>query len=369
MADLFDYLYWRGDLAVQNDPFNEIDALILARLSYAPFDRIGLDSESGSVCLGDAAAKLLEYPGIEKAALQQEDLKLWQKLASSARFAPMLLQNYVSEIDPSDEKQFAAVTIRPEGAGTVIAYRGTDNTLVGWKENFNMTFLFPVPAQQSALTYLEKTAAAGEGPLILCGHSKGGNLAMYAAAFCSAPCQARISAVFNFDGPGFEAKVLAEAGYKAVCAKISTFVPQESIVGMLLEHDEKYIVVESAQKVNYLQHDVYSWQTGPAHLCYLDEVAASSRLIDRVLTDWLAELEVSERSALIDALYSLLSETDARTFRELEEELFKNGLEIFSSYKTLDEPTKKLMADALGRLLKNVRKGLEQRADLKHPKS
>lgn len=354
MADIFDYLHWRGDLRVEQDGFNEIDALVLARLSYAPFDRIALHTADVPTAIWEAAGSLLKAAGIEQAVLWKHDIDLLRTLAKSERYRNMLLHSYVNQIEEDTQKQFSAITVQIGEKLNFVSFRGTDNTLVGWKEDFNMCFTCPVPAQKSAVEYLEAMASSLNGNLIVGGHSKGGNLAVYAAAFCKPEIQKRIITVYNFDGPGFEKEVLSTAQYGQICGRIKTFIPQSSIVGLLLEHEEQYIIVKSIQKIGFLQHDLYSWTVERNHLCYLNHVTNSSKFLDHTLKGWVADMTPAQREELIDALYSIIQQTNAHTLRELGDNWFVNAKTIHASIKSLDEPTRNKIMQSLSLLVKNA---------------
>lgn len=359
-SNLLDYLRWRGDLSMEAVAWNVVDALILARLSYAPFSLINLQSRQTPVLLGDAAQALLAEPDLAEAVLQTQDPILLSALANSPRFAACRLIGYVDQFDPEQELQFSAVSVLTGGETAFVCFRGTDDTLVGWKEDLNMSFTFPVPAQRAALEYLERLAPLLPKNLVLAGHSKGGNLAVYAAAFCSETLQNRITAVFNFDGPGFDSKVLDTKQYHAVCGRITTFLPQSSIVGMLLEHEEAYTVVKSSQHDGIHQHNVYSWVVERDHMVQLDRVTGSSQYIDRTLKGWIRDLEPEQREKFIDALFEIVSQTNARTLGEMSENRLENAKAIFLSLKNMDETTRKLIQQALSVLMKNARSSLTE---------
>lgn len=225
---------------------------------------------------------MLNLPDIAQLVLAKYDVDLLKLLAENRRYRNMKLTYYVNQIENESQMQFSAVTVQISKKLHFVSYRGTDNTLVGWKEDFNMSFTCPVPAQKSAVEYLEQVASKTTGELILGGHSKGGNLAVYAAAFCKQALQGRIATVYNFDGPGFSQKVIKAEGYINICNKVTTYVPQSSIVGMLLEHEEKYTIIHSNQ-LGIMQHDIYSWMVERNHLVTLREITNSSKVIDRTL--------------------------------------------------------------------------------------
>ena len=232
MENVFDYLDWRGDLTLDLVPLCDVDAVVLSRLSYLPLD--GLVPPEGA----PVGALMRQLLASKPPLLLPEDGRFIPALAASQRFCEMWIMDYVNQIDLESQTQFAAITVALGDGRHFVAFRGTDGTLVGWKEDFNMAFTCPVPAQRLAAHYAASAMLRFPGEFLLGGHSKGGNLAVYAAAFCPAALQERIAAVYNNDGPGFDAEVIALPGYQRICARVQTFVPQSSIVGMLLEHEE-----------------------------------------------------------------------------------------------------------------------------------
>ena len=259
MADLFDYLLWRGDLSMDAVPPNAVDTLILSELSYIHFEGLVPGDFLHPVPLKVAAEAFAALPDREDRDRVRQDGALLAACAQAPRFADLKLCFYRSELLPQLQSQFAAVTWLLPGGAAVITYRGTDLTITGWKEDFNMSFQPQVPAQEKALWYLEAFARVHAGPIRLAGHSKGGNLAVYAAAKAQPELQERILSVHNHDGPGFHSAMLRDPGYQAILPRVRTFVPQSSVVGMLLEHEEPYTVVKSRQ-LSLLQHEPFSWE-------------------------------------------------------------------------------------------------------------
>lgn len=356
MADLFDYLYWRDDLTFSQDGGNEVDVVILSRLSYLPFELV----RQWPVSIRDAAVALLLEPDIGKNVQMESDLELLSRLAHGRRFASCQLSDYVNRLDETTQTQFSALTVTPEQGPTVVLYRGTDSSLVGWKENFNMAFTCPVPAQTAALAYLQEIAEKTEGPLLVAGHSKGGNLAVYASACCGEAVQQRILHVYNLDGPGFTEKILNTPGYQNICSRISTYVPQSSVVGLLLEHEESYTIVHSCETVNLMQHDVYSWEVEQKRFAYVETVTDSSRFLDATVKAWLAALEPVQREKFIDAVYDILCQTNAHTLRELRENWLSSSVTILRALRELDEDTKNVMTQVLQALHQSTREELAE---------
>ena len=314
MGNLLDYLAWRGDLSLDRVPFGPVDGLVLSVLSYVHFDGPAQGEES--VPLGEAAEEYLTLPPARRGRFRCEtDLALLRALADSPRFARLGLCRCADRFVPKEETQFAALTVLLDDGSAFLAFRGTDATLVGWKEDFNMSFMDLVPAQILAAEYAGGFAGGFPGPLRLGGHSKGGNLAVVGAALCPVKVRDRVEVVYSFDGPGFNPYLLARPGYQELRTRIRSFVPRSSVVGLLLTHEEPHTVVESSQQ-GLFQHDLYSWQILGPDFLRLEEVDAGSRLIDRALKDWLAGLTRQERETVVDTLYGLLSCQDAKMVRE-----------------------------------------------------
>ena len=364
MSNLFDYVAWRGDLSLAAVPLNDIDALLFARLSYIPFEGVVPAGFEGGKPLPEAARQVLAKGVLDAEGGQNaEDKQLLTLLTEAPRYEHLTLCGFESTLNKETEEQFAAVAIRlPLGA--CIAYRGTDGTLVGWKEDFNMSFSGVVPAQEHAVDYLAR-AAVLPGTLRLCGHSKGGNLAVYAAAFCPESIQGRIVAVRNFDGPGFQAEVTARPAFQRIVGRTRTFLPRSSVVGMLLEHEEPYTVVES-QGSGIYQHNLYLWEVGRSGFAEVQQVSDGSQIIDKTVKDWLASMEPDQREQVVNGVYAALEATQADTVREVRE---KGKMAALRALLEMDENTRKLTMSALRlfyqsfmrALPENPLRGLEER--------
>jgi hypothetical protein len=363
MAGIFDYIAWRGDLDFRQSPFNPVDNIILTHISYFPFDRIvpGPEKKDG-ITLTAAAKKisaiLKKRPGVlDEFLVFRDDPALLAALGSSERYGNLELRGYVNQIDPEAEKQFSALSILGCGGMSLISYRGTDNTIIGWKEDFNMSFSPVIPAQREAVFYLEKMAAQIRGPLCLGGHSKGGNLAVYAAAFCKEPIRRRVRTVYSNDAPGFSRDVLESPGFLKIRGRIRSFVPQASIVGMLFEHDENYTIVKSNQ-IGLMQHDMFSWEVTRDDVVRLKEMSQQSVFLNRILRDWINGLEKEQRRRFSDALYEILLSAGAGSLRNLGNDWLKTVSLMIQAYKGIDEPTKKIIAKTISALFKAARSNL-----------
>lgn len=359
MANLFDYLKWRGDLSLNQSPLNEIDSLILARLSYLPFDGIVTESFASEIMIAEAAELFLQREDAKEQVIMKADLPLLREVAQTKRFATMKLCGYTNQVDPEAEKQFAALTIKLNPQLAYVSFRGTDLSLAGWKEDFNMSFCSSVPAQIDAVRYLNAAALGLSRSLYLGGHSKGGNLAVYASAFCKPEVQDLIISVHNHDGPGFDSSVLNSTGYQRISKKVKTFLPQSSVVGMLLQHEEDYFVIQSKQ-IGLMQHDLYSWEIERDQFVYLDEVTGHSKFIDHTLKSWLAELSPKQREQFIDNLFSILEETNASTLKELTLNWYKNAAIVLKSIREMDDQMRHNISQALVLLFEAAKRTMRE---------
>ena len=356
MANMIDYIRWRGDIPLCQVPFGEVDALILSYLTYMPYDGIVPSSfEAEGVRLGAAAGEILlrhETKGLPLAFMPKEEKKLLEAVSGSLRFADMRLSGFVSRLDLKQEEQFCAMVFAPPHGPAVIAFRGTDKTVVGWKEDFNMSFSGVVAAQRSAIRYVREAAKALKGPLILCGHSKGGNLAAYASLFSGEETQDRIQCVYNFDGPGFNEEVIASNEFHRVDMRIHVFVPQSSMVGILLWHNEPFTVVKS-ESVSVFQHLPFYWQVMGGKLIEADGLTGDSRLTDVTLKRWLLSLSQDLRRQVIDGIYGVLSASGGTHLADLFEP--KNVLAIIRAAGAMDEETRSALTEAFRLLGETLR--------------
>ncbi|MEE1318592.1 MAG: DUF2974 domain-containing protein [Ruminococcus sp.] len=351
MANVFDYLEWRGDLTMQNDTFNDIDALILSRLSYFPFDGIVSENIDDKISIKNASEIFFRSDENNDKVLWKGDTELLKHTAESERFKNMELSGYVNLVEQEKQMQFSAVIVEVTKDRHFISFRGTDNTVVGWQEDFNMYYMFPLPSQKMAVDYLMKASKVLDGSFIMGGHSKGGNLAVYAAAFSPEDLQKRIIGVYNHDGPGFDSKSIEESGFKAVKDKIHTYVPQSSIFGMMFEHQEDYTIVKSSEK-GFLQHDIYSWEVQRTELVHLNRMTSTSVFFDHTITDFVADLSVEQRKDFIEGIFSLLENTEDKTFNEIVENWKANSSAILKALKNMDSKTRSLIISTLLNFIK-----------------
>ena len=331
MADLFDYLKWRGDLSFSQVPPNAVDALIFSALAYIRFAGTVEATPNVPVPLNIALDELFTEPTFNERLRVKHDLELLNAISSSPRFRNCHIYQYRDILIPEEETQFAAVTFLLDDGSGFIAFRGTDYTLTGWKEDFNMSFQDTVPAQRLALEYAQEIGAQFLIPLRFGGHSKGGNLAMFAAIQAPELLRRRILGVYNNDGPGFREYITENPAYLEMVPRLHTFVPQSSVIGMLLEHEEPYTVVKSKQ-IGLLQHEFYNWEVEGPSFVTLQETAVDSRFLDMTIKNWLNEMPIEDRNQVVDAIFAILSSAGTdNVFEILHPKNVRNYIRVLTS--------------------------------------
>ena len=309
MPNLFDYLTWRGDLPIGDVPLCEIDYLLFAELAYVAFgDLVPRDRAT----IGEAARALLEHdPEAEAIAqtsyLWKDNRALLEQIARSGRFQGVVMTHRVDEW--TRDMQFAAVAFHPAEGVVVVAFRGTDATLIGWEEDFLMALDEPIPAQKRAMAYLDAVAADTRGDIDVVGHSKGGNLALYATAFCGEAARSRVKTIYNFDGPGFPHNLVDTDDYRRVRDRLRVYQPQGSVVGQLLEHEKAYATVQ-AKSLGLLQHNAFNWQLSGREFLRAEGLTQMSSYVGEVVHDWLEDLDNEQRAEFVKALFAMIRALD-----------------------------------------------------------
>lgn len=361
MGTLFDYLNWRGDLKFSEAPLNEVDSLIFSLISYMDLKGIvPTEHRDFSVSINAAANSFFaNNPNPKKVSIglivPKEIITLFRAVKDTVRFRDVEIKAYVNVIDQQKEMQFSATTYLLDTGETVVAYRGTDDTLIGWKENFNMSFLPVVPAQTAAVEYLNQAAKHVVGGVYVTGHSKGGNLAVYAAVHCEKDVRSRLLSVWCNDGPGFGKNMLNDPDYIEMRPIIKSLVPQNSVVGMLLKHDENYTVIKSRQ-AGLLQHDGLTWNVFGSSFVHLQDVAEGSKRLDRTLNTWIQKMTPEQREQFTDSIYQILSADNATTLTELMTSIKKN--QFLPKYSSLDPHVRQTVQQTLSVLFDLSKKNL-----------
>jgi hypothetical protein len=332
--------------------FTAVDSLVLSQLSYLHFDGIVPDSVHGApVTIEEIAGRGTPDTLFRDVRDGESNRKLFAALAQSPRFQKTGLTFYVNRLNFEEEKQFSAVTCLP-GDGTVYAaYRGTDSTFVGWKEDFNMAFLTPVPSQQEGAAYLNLAGREFSCGIRVGGHSKGGNIAVYSSAACEPDVQERIIEVFSHDGPGFREEFLQSPEYARIRGRIHKTLPQSAMVGMLLQHSETYTVVKS-NRIGLMQHDPFSWAVENGDFVSMGAVNNSAMFMDETLNLWADSLDDRKRETFINTLYEVIKATDAKTIYDLTDHWQEKAAAALGAVREMDEETRYFVLQTIGLLFR-----------------
>ena len=345
MTTVFDYIRWRGDLSFEQSPLCEIDALIFCELSYIFFDGIVPgNTEDGTVTLREAAETFFERnAGKDIISLGElvprEIVDLFRLAAASVRFADVEVGNFINIIDDETVEQFSAVSFYPEEDRLFIAYRGTDDSIAGWREDFRMAFLTPVPAQRRAEEYLAKAADLFDGRIVIGGHSKGGNLALWAALNTSNEIAERTDKIYNFDGPGFLENVWESENYSRIADKITTVIPSGSVVGLLLKYDANYKVTKSTAKSYLHQHNALTWIVEGRNFVCDNDVLPDVKRTNAIVGKWIYAMDPEDRRNFVEGFFDILCSTNAKTVTELAE----NRTAVLKAFSTIDPETKQAL--------------------------
>ncbi len=364
---IIDYLKEYADVSLKDEPMNDVDSLVLCQFSYLKFDGlVPLVTENGrSVSL----QQLYEHSDYEKLygdeRYEKENRALFEAMRKCVRFRNMKLNCYINIIEAQAdfETQFSAVTFLLEDGTMYVAFRGTDETMVGWKEDFNMAFLSPVPGQEFAVKYLNMVTARLPRDFYVGGHSKGGNLAVYAAMNCYPQARDRIRKIYSMDGPGFRPEVLEKCDFGQIEERTCKILPHSSLVGMLFEKDIRYQVVES-RTFGLAQHNPFTWLVKDGHFVTVSDIYESRRFMDDTLNEWILSLDEQSLRTFVDTLFQILAASESDNLIDFTANLKRSMTGILGAMKDLDEDTQKGLKQAVKALFEIG--GLRIRQELKN---
>ena len=345
MESMLDYIAWRGDLSFSSSAPNEVDALIFSTLSYIPFRGSVERNPEKPVLLRQAARGFFDIPDPEGYIRTQNDLELLKAAGESQRFGNIRIAEYRKIFIKERDTQFAAVTFLLDDGSIFISFRGTDNTLVGWKEDFSMCFRREIPSQKLAKQYLQDVLMDHSGPVRVSGHSKGGNVAVYAVSQSVPVIRERILEVYNQDGPGFSEAFLEDPGYRQILPILHTQVPQSSVIGMILNRAEPIAIVKSNQS-GIMQHDPFSWEVQGNRLVAVDSLSGNSIFLQLTIKNWLLGMDMETRVRMVDMLFDLLTSGDVEVTGDLFQP--KNLVACVSRLRSSETIRKYLTEDLTG---------------------
>lgn len=355
MANILDYLDWRGDVPFDIDPFNEVDALVLCELVYAPFD--GLVPGPGTkekISIEELCEKFFskytEQELMTRAALTKLAPFLMPKMINCKRFGGLKISGFVNEVNADKQTQFSVCSFYLPDGTIFVAFRGTDDTLVGWKEDFNMCFSDGTGGQVKACDYLNSNFARTMKKLRIGGHSKGGNFAVYGSTFCREHIKDSIIDIYNFDGPGFISEILKTNEYKSMVKRVHKYIPQESIIGMLMYTKAKTkIIISDSKGIN--QHDPMTWQVKRNRFDKGEKLASSSLLIDEIIKKWSVQFDYETRALFGDVFFASLCSSGATKLSQITSSKVRSIASLTKEVQSLDPENQALVIDVFSKLV------------------
>ena len=337
MGKILDYVRWRGDLTLDREPFNSLDAGLFAAFAYLPFD----SSVKGHTL--EAATKRL----IQKKTLIHSD-KLEAELVNlSDRYKNMHFLDWSHLSQKKPPVQFTAMTIELDSETILVAYRGTDGSMVGLNEDVDMSYQPEIFGQSVAADYLDKMAQAyPDKKIYTVGHSKGGNFAAYALYAASPSLQNRVIKAYSFDGPGFMKEMYNQIEFQRVIPKMMTYVPEGSIFGMMLDHPERVIVVKSRMKHLMKQHNPLHWEVARNSFVMAPGLSNASRIIRSTFISWNTKIPREKREAFWLAFFTALESQKITEASQLTTNKIRGAIQFSHAYLALD-PDARLIANEI----------------------
>lgn len=372
LNNIIDYIDWRGDLTLKQSGFNEVDNMIFSQISYLNLGVI--KGEMSIEELGQRYEKEIKNRNITQSSyitsLITRIEKMFMKAYKSNRFKDVLVSDFVNKFDEINESQFSAMTFIIDEDTIYVAFRGTDDTIVGFKENLNMSFSAPVPGQIDSVSYLRGILNKYDKKnIIVGGHSKGGNFAVFAVSGLTQEERDRISIVYNNDGPGFTEKILNSYGYKDTVKKVKKYLPKDSFVGILMDDEEEYIVVNASGASGILQHDGLNWEVRGSEFVKRKSITEKSQFVDKTVKYWLEGLNKEQREAFVDELYRIVKKsTNANRLNDISENRLSATYNFIRKMTNMDNEKKDMMQDTVMRLIHSgseVKKEKKERKKVK----
>ncbi len=361
MRNIVSYLEEYGHLTFGEMPFNEVDALVLSQFSYLKWKGMvpRPADEKEAISLATMKKTMDETVVFSDERYEKNNRLLFDRLTGCKRFEGMSCNYFTDIINEVVETQFCAMTCFFTDMIPVVVFRGTDENLVGWKEDFNMAFNKPVPGQRLSAIYLNEVGSRMDGEFIVCGHSKGGNLAVYSSMNVFDDIQKRIKRIYSFDGPGFRSEILSSEDYEKIAERIEKYIPQSSLVGMILENHEDYMVIESAS-VGLLQHDPYTWRVEDASFIRKDAVHKSSKFMNSALNEWILKLNEEQLELFVGTLFHILEGCDSKNLIDMAIDWKKTVGGMIRATKEVDDVTRDEIMEILQMFTEVMKENLKK---------
>jgi len=325
-----------------------VDGLIFSQLSYLKFDGIikGPSGEDEGLVMS-SIMKHKKYEQLYRDERYAENnRRFFEALCNSKRYGGLILNNYINAIDDNLDIQFSAMTITDGKGFKYLVFRGTDDNMVGWKEDLNMTFKMPIPSQKYSVEYLEKIAEKWDGDFYIGGHSKGGNLAVYSAMNASEETRNRIIQIHSYDGPGFRTELIRNSCYENIKNKIRKLVPKACVIGMF-GNVEKIEVVDCEGFGGVIQHNPFNWVVEGNDFKRTEHMDRLSELRSDAVYMWASEMDDEQWALLSDKLFAVIEDAGIKNLNEFYSDFFGTMAKMKEAANRLDDDSKEKISDML----------------------
>lgn len=346
--NIIDYVDKYGINEFAKKPFNEVDGLVLSQLSYLKFEGIVMGPSENSE--GTTVSSIIENEKYEQLyrdeRYEPNNRKFFESICASKRFGGLYLNDFIDVIDDSADVQFSAMSVTDGKEFRAVVFRGTDDNMVGWKEDLNMTFKTPIPAQKYSVDYLEKVASKLNGDFYVMGHSKGGNLAVYSSMNCSDEVRDRIISIYSYDGPGFRTELLHNSCYEKIRERIHKLVPKACVIGMF-GNVERTEVVDCVGVGGVIQHNPYNWVVNRNSFKRTEHIGRYSELKAEAVNMWAAEMTDEQWALLSDKLFGVLQDAGITNLNDFYEDFFGTMAKVKDAADRLDEDSRQKIGTML----------------------
>ena len=348
--NILDYTDWRGDLTFTRDPLNEVDHLILSELAYTNMDQI-VSFDRDSVAVKDILTRYIELK-YKQTEVGYDPRPMLERAAGSVRFGDIRARCYVNVLDTDPVTQFSAVTYALDDGTDYIAFRGTDNTIIGWQEDFHFACSTGTEGQREAAAYITYIASRSDRPLRIGGHSKGGHLAIYGAAMCSEEIRSRILEIVSCDGPGFRRDFLDSPACRSILPKVTLITPESSFIGRLMDLDCRTVIIKSSETF-FQQHNPYSWCVKGNRFERCEKFSFLSTYLDMTLDTWLEKTPDQERLEFVDMIFRCVHKAGIKTVADMNTNPLKSWNAILNELKEVDPELQKQALSVMKNLAKS----------------
>lgn len=363
MANVNKFIQEYGDISFTEKPFCDADNVALCRMFYMAIDKVAPNSFNDEpMAFDEVCRRMFAYNGNKHKApglvLTRGISVMMMNMSRCRRYSEIKVVACTETFKVRPAVQFAAVTLLLPGGTTVVVYRGTDDTLIGWKEDVDLYSVDGIPSHKLASEYLNTVGEKYKGEIIVCGHSKGGNLALFAALNCKGEIRDRIEFLYNNDGPGFSSfDFINSAEYKQLLPKYRHLVPDNSFVGMLLAHDDDYVPIKCSRYFGPLQHDLVTWQIKGDTVIPKEDLRFLAKITDIALLDLIFNSTPEQVAALDKVLFGFIEAMGVNGLMDFAKKAFSSIKNAKDAWTDMDEETKdvlKSMGAGFGDIVKGA---------------